>query len=127
MRDYSFKCEKTCPVAGAARILSGKWNAVLIYKLFQHDVCRFSDFSTSFENLSPRMLALKLAELETANIISKKVYPVIPPKTEYRLTAFGETLKPVIDAMEAWGKYNNHVQDKNRLESASLLPHDDES
>jgi len=112
MKDFSFKCEKTCPITGAVRILSGKWNAVLIYNLFQHDVCRFSDFANNFKNLSPRILALKLAELEDANIITKRIYPVIPPKTEYRLTEFGKTLKPVIKAMEDWGNYNNSVHQK---------------
>jgi len=113
MKDYSFKCEKTCPITGAVRILSGKWNAVLIYNLFQHDVCRFSDFANNFDNLSPRILALKLSELEKANIITKKIYPVIPPKTEYRLTDFGKTLKPVIEAMEKWGNYNNTIQQES--------------
>ncbi|ETY74709.1 winged helix-turn-helix transcriptional regulator [Lactiplantibacillus fabifermentans] len=114
MRDYSFKCEQTCPITGVTRLLSGKWNAVLIYNLFQHEVCRFSDFSNNFDNLSPRMLALKLAELEQAGLIVKKVYPVMPPKTEYRLTAYGQTLRPVIDAMVAWSEADNARQAANQ-------------
>lgn len=55
------------------------------------------------------MLSLQLNELETDKIIEKKVYPVIPPKTEYRLTSFGKTLNPVILAMEKWGKMYNSV------------------
>jgi DNA-binding HxlR family transcriptional regulator len=59
------------------------------------------------------MLALQLNELETDGIIVKRVYPVIPPKTEYFLTDFGKTLKPVILSMEKWGEsYNRIATDK---------------
>ena len=49
------------------------------------------------------MLSLQLNELETDKIIEKKIYPVIPPKTEYRMTRFGETLTPIILEMDKWG------------------------
>jgi len=54
-------------------------------------------------NCSRRMLSLQLNELETDKIIEKKIYPVIPPKTEYRMTRFGETLTPIILEMDKWG------------------------
>ncbi|KRN12343.1 hypothetical protein IV37_GL001116 [Fructilactobacillus fructivorans] len=50
------------------------------------------------------MLALQLKELERDHIIKKKVYPVMPPKTEYRITKFGKSLHPVIIEMEKWGE-----------------------
>jgi len=56
-----------------------------------------------------KMLALQLSELESDKIIKKRVYPVIPPKTEYKLTSFGKTLIPVILAMEEWGQMYNSV------------------
>ena len=49
------------------------------------------------------MLSLQLNELEKDKIIEKKIYPVIPPKTEYRMTRFGETLTPIILEMDKWG------------------------
>lgn len=54
-------------------------------------------------NCSRKMLSLQLNELETDKIIEKKIYPVIPPKTEYRMTRFGETLTPIILEMDKWG------------------------
>jgi DNA-binding HxlR family transcriptional regulator len=54
-------------------------------------------------------LALQLNELEEDGIVFKKIYPIIPPKTEYYLTDFGKTLAPVIFAMEKWGQYYNSV------------------
>ena len=53
------------------------------------------------------MLSLQLNELEKDKIIEKKIYPVIPPKTEYRMTRFGETLTPIILEMDKWGQTYN--------------------
>ena len=60
-------------------------------------------------NCSRRMLSLQLNELETDKIIEKKIYPVIPPKTEYRMTRFGETLAPIILEMDKWGQTYNSI------------------
>lgn len=60
-------------------------------------------------NCSRRMLSLQHNELETDKIIEKKIYPVIPPKTEYRMTRFGETLTPIILEMDKWGQTYNSI------------------
>jgi DNA-binding HxlR family transcriptional regulator len=62
------------------------------------------------------MLALQLNELEKDGIIVKKIYPVVPPKTEYSLTDFGKTLIPIVLEMEKWGEMYNfmHSKDSNR-------------
>lgn len=60
-------------------------------------------------NCSRRMLSLQLNELETDKIIEKKIYPVIPPKTEYRMTRFGEILTPIILEMDKWGQTYNSI------------------
>ena len=67
--------------------------------------------------LSRRMLSLQLNELETDKIIEKKIYPVIPPKTEYRMTRFGETLTPIILEMDKWGQTYNSInsEDSNKM------------
>ncbi|KRL05154.1 hypothetical protein FD46_GL001104 [Liquorilactobacillus oeni DSM 19972] len=59
------------------------------------------------------MLAIQLKELESDGVIEKKIYPVTPPKTDYKLTEFGETLIPVIQSMEKWGNYYNQRVDEN--------------
>ena len=56
------------------------------------------------------MLSLQLSELEKDKIIEKKIYPVIPPKTEYKLTRFGQTLTPLIIEMEKWGRIYNPIK-----------------
>ncbi|AVK63512.1 transcriptional regulator [Lactobacillus sp. CBA3606] len=109
MKRYTYNCEQGCPVDSTLQVISGKWKAVLLYYLFENKKCRFGDFQRFLPRLSARMLALQLNELEQDNIIAKKVFPVMPPKTEYKLTKFGQTLQPLIDEMVRWGEYYNTV------------------
>lgn len=110
MKRHIYACQDGCPVESTLQIISGKWKSVILYHLFKSQVCRFSDFQRNIKDCSRRMMALQLRELEADGIISKKIYAAVPPKTEYRLTKFGESLKPVILAMEEWGKHYNKVQ-----------------
>lgn len=81
---------------------------VILYRLFQEQVARYSDFERWLPTISSRMLARQLQELVADGVVTKQIYAQIPPKTEYRLTEFGQTLRPVIEAM--WGQYYNHLQ-----------------
>ncbi|MCK0473891.1 helix-turn-helix domain-containing protein [Halalkalibacter sp. APA_J-10(15)] len=99
-----------CPVESTLQIISGKWKSVILYRLIKHKVCRFSELQRYMPGCSRRMLSLQLNELEADNIISKKVYPVIPPKTEYSLTELGKTLTPLIAEMNKWGEMYNQMQ-----------------
>lgn len=109
MPRYRYNCADGCPIMSTLQIISGKWKAVLIYQLLQQPTCRFRDFQAQYPSLSTRMLALQLKELEQDHVISKQVYPVMPPKTAYRLTDFGRTLKPLIDDMAKWGQQYNAI------------------
>jgi DNA-binding HxlR family transcriptional regulator len=112
-RNKIYNCQDGCPVESTLQIISGKWKSVILYHLFKEEVCRFGRLSSLMQDCSKRMLSLQLKELEEDGIIIKKIYPVIPPKTEYRLTDFGQTLYSVINAMEQWGNYfNQHQQEK---------------
>lgn len=110
MQRHVFDCSEGCPVESTLQIISGKWKSVILYHLIKNKVCRFSELQKFIPDCSRRMLALQLQELESDQVISKKIYPVIPPKTEYRLTEFGSTLVPVIEAMETWGNSYNQKQ-----------------
>lgn len=109
MQRHIYNCSEGCPVESTLQIISGKWKSVILYHLIKNDVCRFSELQRKMPNCSRRMLALQLSGLESDKIIEKKVYPVIPPKAEYKLTSFGKTLIPVILAMEEWGQMYNSV------------------
>ena len=83
--------------------ISGKWKSVIIFRLLEHPRCRFNELQKLIPECSRRMLALQLKELEHDGLISKTVYPVVPPKTEYSLTERGKKLKPVIEGLQEWG------------------------
>ncbi len=91
-----------CPVEAALGMIGGKYKTVILYHL-KENTLRYSELKRILSNATPKMLTQQLRELEADGIISRTVYPVVPPKTEYSLTDFGKTLIPVIDAICAWG------------------------
>lgn len=95
---------KRCPIEKTLKQISGKWKSVIIYMLLKHQTCRFNELQKLIPDCSRRMLALQLKELEHDGLIVKKVYPVVPPKTEYSLTERGKNLKPVVEGLQQWGK-----------------------
>lgn len=106
MKRQVYDCQTGCPVESTLQIIAGKWKSVIIYHLMAGTE-RFNDLQKQMPDCSRRMLALQLHELQADGVIQKKVYPVIPVKTEYSLTDFGQTLCPVITAMETWGNLYN--------------------
>ncbi len=96
-------CDQNCPVARAHDVLSGKWTS-LIFRDLIGGTRRFSELQRSLLPISPRMLAERLSMLEAQGLIAKTIYPVVPPKTEYRLTEFGKRVIPVIEAMAEFGQ-----------------------
>lgn len=109
MKRQVFDCMQGCPVESTLQIISGKWKSVILFHLIENEVCRFGELQRLMPNCSRRMLALQLSELEQDGILLKTIYPVIPPKTEYRLTELGETLTPVIEEMNKWGQMYNEL------------------
>ena len=96
------ECGPECPVARAHEILGGKWTT-LIFRDLLSGKKRYSELRRSLDGISPRMLAERLKMLESHGLIAKKIYPTVPPKTEYSLTTRGQGMGPVIAAMAAFG------------------------
>ncbi|MFT8425417.1 MAG: helix-turn-helix domain-containing protein [Liquorilactobacillus sp.] len=110
MKRHLYNCQPGCPVESTLQIISGKWKAVILYHFIKNNVCHFGELQRTMQDCSRRMLALQLRELESDGVIEKTIYPVMPPKTDYKLTAFGKTLIPVIKSMEEWGNlYNQRI------------------
>ena len=84
-------------------IIGGKWKILILYHLCA-GTQRFNEVRRLLPDITQRMLTLQLRELEDDGIVHREVYPQVPPKVEYSLTAFGKTLIPVIEVMDAWGK-----------------------
>lgn len=91
-----------CPVSTTLEIIGGKWKALILYHL-HGETRRFNELQRQMPEITQRMLTLQLRELEADGIVHREVYPQVPPKVEYSMTAFGATLIPVITAMYEWG------------------------
>jgi DNA-binding HxlR family transcriptional regulator len=94
---------ETCPVCRTAEIVCGKWTLLLIRDLAAGK-SRFCELERSLEGISPRTLSLRLRALEAEGIIERRTYPEVPPRVEYRLTAKGEALVPLVEQMRAYGR-----------------------
>lgn len=93
-----------CPVETTLKIIGDKWKALILRDLFT-GTKRFSELKKSLGTVTQKRLTQQLREREKDGIISRKVYPVVPPKVEYSLTDLGKTLKPVIQSLSDWGTY----------------------
>jgi DNA-binding HxlR family transcriptional regulator len=94
---------ETCPVCHTAEIISGKWTLLVIRDLAE-GCSRFCELERSLGGISPRTLSLRLRALEAEGIVERRTYPEVPPRVEYRLTAKGRALVPLIEQMRHYGK-----------------------
>lgn len=97
----SNKNEYNCPIEAAIDLIGGKYKSVILWHLTGKTL-RYSELHRLIPKATDKMLAQQLRELEKDGLINRKVYPVVPPKTEYSLTGFGKTIAPVLDAMCDW-------------------------
>ena len=95
--------EYNCPVDATISKIGGKYKAVILYHL-ENCTLRYNEILKRIPSITDKMLAQQLRELENDNLIIKKIYPVIPPKTEYSLSELGKTLVPILDSMCEWGQ-----------------------
>jgi DNA-binding HxlR family transcriptional regulator len=103
----------SCGMAYSLSILGGRWKPAILCRL-SHQKMRYSDFKNSIENISERMLIAQLRELESDGIVKRTVYPVVPPRVEYELTALGETMKPMLRAMSDWGNLHKNITNEDK-------------
>jgi DNA-binding HxlR family transcriptional regulator len=89
-------------VERAFRILDGRWKAVILFHLFDKGTLRFSELEKAIPAISQKMLAQQLRELERDNVLTRKVYPEVPPKVEYALTDWGRAMCPALDGLLEW-------------------------
>jgi DNA-binding HxlR family transcriptional regulator len=100
--EFEASCDGECPVRKTADILEHKW-ATLIVRDLLGGKKRYSELAHSLAGISPKVLSERLRQLETSGVITRTVYPTVPPSTEYALTALGQKLESVIRAMQEFG------------------------
>lgn len=111
--------EKRCPVEATVHLIGGKYKSLILWKL-AGGTLRFSELRKEVPCATPKMLTQQLRDLETRGMVKRKVYPVVPPKVEYSLTAFGKSISPVLEAMYNWG---SHYLTMQGIEAGcSMLP-----
>ena len=91
-----------CPVDATLNMIGGKYKALILWHLIGGTL-RFGELRRLIPQATPKMLTQQLRELENDNMVLRTVYPVVPPKVEYRLTDLGRSIKPILEAMYDWG------------------------
>ena len=98
-----------CPVELTLLLISNKWKVLIIRDLLD-GTKRFSELKKSINNISQKVLTSNLREMEENDLLTRKVYPEVPPRVEYTLTDIGYSLKTLLDDMDKWGTwYGNEV------------------
>ena len=93
---------KNCPVSTTLKLIGGKYKALIIWHLTDRTL-RFNELRKLIPEATPKMLTQQLRELEADKLITRTVYPIVPPKVEYVLSSRGKSLFPILESMYAWG------------------------
>jgi len=91
-----------CPVATTVQVIGSKWKLLIMRNLLVRP-WRFNELQKNLEGISQKVLTDSLRSMEADGIITRTVYPEVPPRVEYALSPLGETMRPILDAMQAWG------------------------
>ena len=98
-----------CPVEMTLQLIGDKWKVLIIRDLLS-GTKRFSELMRSVTGITQKVLTSHLRSMEAAGLLTRKIYPEVPPKVEYTLTETGYSLKPIMDSMVDWGtRYKNHI------------------
>ncbi|WP_144641012.1 winged helix-turn-helix transcriptional regulator [Bordetella genomosp. 13] len=107
-------------VEEALRFIDGRWKLLILFHLFDGKVQRYSDLERLIPGISQKMLAQQLRQLEADGLVSRTVYPQVPPKVEYRLTEWGQALCPALDAMLNWTEQRDAHAARDATEGTAI-------
>jgi DNA-binding HxlR family transcriptional regulator len=86
------------------RVVEGRWKLVILFQLFDSNCRRFSELERSIPGISQKMLIQQLRQLEADGVVTRIVHPVVPPRVEYQLTEWGQSLCPILDMLLHWAE-----------------------
>ncbi|MFT3980857.1 MAG: helix-turn-helix domain-containing protein [Ferruginibacter sp.] len=95
-----------CPIVSTIDAIGGKWKPVLIWLLLSEKKLRFGEISKLMPGIALKVLSRSLKELEVDGIVTRTVYPEVPPRVEYALSAKGESLREIMDLLSVWSREN---------------------
>ncbi|MGN7822771.1 winged helix-turn-helix transcriptional regulator [Chitinophaga sp. 22536] len=113
MENKSETCQPTCSVDYAFRRIGGKYKGRILWYLHEHKTLRYGALKRILCDVTTKMLTQTLRELETDNLINRKIYHEVPPKVEYSLTETGRELIPFIEYLRQWGDRQIEKENKN--------------
>lgn len=91
-----------CPVATTVQLIGSKWKLLILRNLLQRP-WRFNELKRSLDGISQKVLTDSLRSMEEDGLITRTVYPEVPPHVEYALSETGESMRPLLMAMQSWG------------------------
>ena len=92
-----------CPVETTLTLISDKWKVLILRDLLS-GTKRFGELKKSIGSVSQKVLTAQLRQMEESGLLTRTVYPEVPPRVEYTLTELGQSLRPVLDALKNWGE-----------------------
>jgi DNA-binding HxlR family transcriptional regulator len=99
-----------CPVATTVQLIGNKWKLLIMRNLMERP-WRFNELKKSLDGVSQKVLTDNLRSMEEDGIIIRTVYPEVPPRVEYSLSEIGESMRPILEAMQIWGTdYKNKIK-----------------
>lgn len=102
-----------CPVATTVQLIGSKWKLLIMRNLLQRP-WRFNELQKNLEGISQKVLTDSLRSMEADGIVTRTVYPEVPPRVEYSLSELGESMRPIIASMESWGSnYKKLFENEN--------------
>lgn len=92
-----------CPVATTVALIGSKWKLLIMRNLLSRP-WRFNELKKDLEGISQKVLTDSLRSMEADGLLTRTVYPEVPPRVEYTLTELGYSLRPILEAMRVWGE-----------------------
>jgi DNA-binding HxlR family transcriptional regulator len=104
MRRLKEKSAPECPAETTLRYIGGSWKVMIVWHLLGGQRKRHAEMRRILRGVTPKILVQQLREMQQHGLIKRRIFPEIPPRVEYSLTALGESLAPLVKAMYRWGQ-----------------------
>ncbi len=92
-----------CPVATTVQLIGSKWKLLIMRNLMERP-WRFNELKRDLEGVSQKVLTDSLRAMEADGLVTRTVYPEVPPRVEYALSDLGKSMRPIFDSLETWGR-----------------------
>jgi DNA-binding HxlR family transcriptional regulator len=106
------KINASCGMAYTLSLIGGRWKPNILWQLLTHGKLRYNSLRKQIPDVSERVLVAQLKELEKDELITRIIYPEVPPRVEYELTPLGLSMKPVLQQISDWGDENRRMRER---------------